>query len=111
MAKSLVGKMKNQSFAFFWLLIGGGIANLLLLLGAHAFWLVFLPPAILSLVIAVAIVNRKQRPKIWLGLDLLLTFILLIFFVPPFLTNPIRLAISLPGILIILGCILAIMNW
>jgi hypothetical protein len=113
MPKSLVGKVKNKRFAFFWLLIGGSIGNILLiLLSQHNWpWPILLPPAILSILIGMAIADKTQRPKIWLGIDLLMTSILLMLIVSFFGAVEIKLAISLPGILILFGCILGIMDW
>ena len=103
MPKSLVGKVKNKKFAFFWLLIGGSIGNILLILYSSNTWPIFLPSAIVSILIAIKIADKTQRPKIWLGIDLLLGFIPLIS-LGPVLGN-------LPDVLIIFGCILGIMSW
>jgi len=110
MSKSLVGRVKNKNFAFFWLLIGGSIGNLLLILYSLSIWEIFLPSALLSVLIAMAVADKTHRPRLWLGTDLLLSFILLIFFVH-FFWAKIRLALLPPTILIILGCIIGIMNW
>ncbi len=110
MARSLVGKVRNEKFAFFWLLIGGSIGNILLILHFLALWLVFLPSAILSILIAIAILGKTRRPKIWLGADLLLTIILLIILVWSLGANQISLSF-LPDVLLVLGCVLGIMNW
>ncbi|MFI5412388.1 MAG: hypothetical protein ACHQX1_00675, partial [Candidatus Micrarchaeales archaeon] len=64
--KSIVGKVENKKFAFFWLLIGGGAGNILLVLYSLNVWPVFLPSVILSILIAVMIADKKQRPKLWL---------------------------------------------
>jgi hypothetical protein len=111
MSKSLVGRVENQKFAFFWLLIGGGIVNILIILRSPASWPIFLPSTILSLLMTMTMVHKKKRPKVWLGIDLLLTFISLIFGVSFFGMTGIDLAVFLSGILIIFGCILGIMDW
>ena len=111
MPKTLVGKVKNEKFAYFWLLIGGGMGNILLLLYSLNSWPLFLPPAILSILITVTAVNKLKRFKIGLAIDLLLTCGLLVLFVPAFGTPLKELTASLPGALIILGCILGICNW
>jgi hypothetical protein len=113
MPKSLVGKVKNKRFAFFWLLIGGSTGNVLMALRSLEVWPwpMLLPSAILSILIAMAIADKTKRPKIWLGIDLLLTSILLMLLVPFFGAAEIKVAISLPGILIIFGCILGIIDW
>jgi len=107
MVKSIVGKVKNKKFAFFWLLIGGSIGNIFLILYSPDVWPIFLPSVILSILIAAMIADKKQRPKIWLGIDLLITLI------PSILTVPLasEFAIFLPGALIIFGCVLGIMDW
>jgi hypothetical protein len=107
MAKSIVGKIENKKFAFFWLLIGGSIGNIILLLYSPELWPIFLPSVALSLLIVVMIANRKSRPKIWLGADLLAAFVPLMFS----LSFTLKLAIFLPSALIIFGCFLGIMNW
>ena len=107
MPRSLVGRVKNREFAYFWLLIGGSIGSIIMLFASPYDWQVFLFPSALSISMAIAIANKKKRPKIWLGMDLLLTSVLLVLLVPPG-TN---LAAFLPGGLIILGCILGIMDW
>lgn len=111
MPKSLVGKVKNKNFAFFWLLIGGSIGNILPILYSLNVWPIFLPSAILSILMAIIIADRKQRPKFWLGIDLLLALVPLVMFAPSFLMVPMELAILLPSAMIIFGCILGIMNW
>jgi hypothetical protein len=111
MPKSLVGKVKNKNFAFFWLLIGGGIGNILLLLYSTSAWPLLVPPAVLSIIIALTMMDKLKRPKIPLAIDLFLTSILLILLIPFFGSSQIQPAIFLPGILIVLGCVLGIMNW
>jgi hypothetical protein len=111
MAKGLVGKVKNEKFAYFWLLIGGAIGSILMLFYSVNYWPLFLPPAILSVLIAVASMNRVKRFKIGLVVDLILTFGLLMIFVPSVGTPLAELAASLPGALIVLGCILGICDW
>ncbi|MGD0728773.1 MAG: hypothetical protein ABR981_01720 [Candidatus Micrarchaeaceae archaeon] len=111
MPKSLVGRVKNKNFAFFWLLIGGSIGNILLTFYSISAWMMLLPSAVLSILIAILMMDKTKRPKIWLGIDLILTCILLIFLVPFLGTSRIELASFLPGVLIILGCIIGIMNW
>ena len=111
MTKSLVGKIKNKKFAFFWLLIGGSLGNVLLIIHSPSLWRTFLPSAALSILMAIAIMDNTNRPKLWLAIDTLLAAIPLILLVPYFgapQTNP---AILLPSALIILGCILGIMDW
>lgn len=110
MAKSLVGRVKNEKFAFFWLLIGGSIGNIFLIIHAHDTWPVFLPSIILSISIALAMVGKTKRFKVGLGVDLLLTLPFLLV-VLPFLGIAINLWALLPDILIIFGCILGVMNW
>lgn len=111
MPRSLVGRVKNKKFAFFWLLIGGSIGNLLLILYSLDVWLILLPSSALSILMAIMMADRAQRPKTWLAIDLLVTFILLILLVPFLGTASIKLGAFLPGTLIILGCILGIMDW
>src|ERR1700733_10152670 len=111
MSKSLVGKVKNKNFAFFWLLIGGSLGNILITILAPAAWIIFLPPAILSILIAIIMSNKTKRPKFWLALDILLTIVLFIVVVPVNGSSQINLGVFLPGLLIILGCVLGIMNW
>lgn len=108
---SIVGKVKNKNFAFFWLLIGGGLGNILMILYSLDIWLIFLPSAILSILMAMAVADKKQRPKLWLGIDMVVTFILSITLLLFLGAIQIKLAIFLPNLLIMLGCILGIMNW
>jgi hypothetical protein len=111
MPKSLVGRVKNERFAFFWLLIGGSIGNILLALYAINAWPLFVPSAALSLLVAAPMVGKLKRPKIWLNADLLVTLISLVLpevYYPVAGANP---GIFLPGILIVLGCVLGIMDW
>lgn len=107
---SIVGKVKNKKFAFFWLLIGGSIGNILMAFFILYNWRVlqiaFLPSAILSMLIAIEMADGAQRPKVWLGADLLLTAIILMLDLKLF-----ALGTALPSILIIFGCILGIMDW
>lgn len=111
MPKTLVGTVENRKFAFFWLLIGGSIGNILLILYSPDVWPVFLPSVILSVLITINIADKTERSKIWLGIDLFLTCIALLLLVPVLGTAPIELTILLPDSLIIFGCILGIMNW
>lgn len=111
MPKTLVGKVKNERFAYFWLLIGGGLGNIILLLYSASLWPLFLPPAIASILIPLTVAGKLKRYKIPLAIDLLLTLGLLIIFVPSFGTVATELTASLPGALIIFGCILGICNW
>ena len=111
MPRTLVGKLMNRQFAFFWLLIGGGIADIILVAFSLRLWQIFLPIAILSIVLMLAVRDIKKRPKIWLGLDLLLTVVLSVLFVMSFGSSLRRLTLLLPNALIILGCVLGIMNW
>lgn len=110
MPKSLVGRVKNKKFAFFWFLIGGGIGNLLITLYSPEVWPMLLPPAILSILIAITAAGDKRRPKFRLGIDLLLTVFLLMALVSLFGAQ-VRFGIFLPSVLIIFGCILGIMDW
>jgi hypothetical protein len=112
MPKTLVGRVKNDKFAFFWLLMGGSLGNILF--SAYSPQLaitIFLPPAILSVLIAVAIAGKTHRPKIWLGIDLIVTFITLLLIESLSGSYAVRMAISIPNLLITLGCILGIMDW
>jgi hypothetical protein len=111
MPKTLVGKVKNNKFAYFWLLIGGSVGNILFILHNLNTWPIFLPPAILSLLIAVAVGDKLKRPKLLLAMDLIITVVLLALFVPYFGTTLREITILLPGALIVLGCILGICNW
>ena len=110
MAKSLVGRVENQKFAFFWLLIGGSIGNMLLILYSPKALLLFSPSIILSLLLAAVMANRKQRFKIGLWADLLLTLPLLLVLLP-FLGSAINPWMLLPDFLVGFGCVLGIMNW
>ncbi|MDE1861261.1 MAG: hypothetical protein KGH72_06125 [Candidatus Micrarchaeota archaeon] len=111
MPKSLVGTVKNKRFAFFWLLVGGSIGNLLTLPYVPNLWPILLPPTILSIVMAIAMAGTVKRPRIWLSIDLILTAFLLLFFLPPTGSVATSLAIWLPDLLIIFGCILGVMKW
>lgn len=110
MSKSLVGNVKNKKFTFLWLLIGGSMGNILLMLYAPYLWPIFLPSAVLSVSIAISKFDNVKRPKIWLAVDLILTIALIIavLFYGRF---PIEFGTLLPDALIIFGCILGIMNW
>jgi hypothetical protein len=70
---------------------------------------ILVPPAILSILIALIMADDKKRPKLWLGVDLLLTSLL--FLLLGQWPIGIQVALSLPGALILLGCILGIMDW
>lgn len=107
MPKSLVGRVKNGKFAFFWMLIGGSIANILIVLRSPNAWLLFLPSAVLSILIAIAMADKTRRPKMLLVTDLLITSILL----GAAFGQTYQLAILLPDALIIFGCVLGIMDW
>ncbi len=111
MPKSLVGRVKNKKFAYFWLLIGGSVGNILFMLHNLNTWPIFLPTVVLSLLIAVAVGEKLKRPKLLLGIDLVITLVLLALFVPHFGTFLREITILLPGALIVLGCILGICNW
>jgi hypothetical protein len=111
MPKTLVGKVKNERFAFFWLLIGGSIGDLFPAIYAPGVWQLFLPPAILSLVIAMVMFGNKRRPKILLGADLLISIALLALLVLSFGTSPRELPALIPDAMIIFGCILGVCNW
>jgi hypothetical protein len=108
MPKSLVGKVKNKKFAFFWLLIGGGMGDILFVLYSLDVWPMLLPSAILSVLIAVTAANKTLRPKIWLWVDLLLAAVPVVYYV---LFPSMPWAIFLPNALIIFGCVLGIMDW
>ena len=106
--KSIVGKVENKKFAFFWLLIGGSVGNITLILYSFLSALpIFLPSVILSMIIALAIADKKQRPRIWLGIDLIATLVPMIIFA----ASVSQLAIFLPSALVIFGCVLGIMKW
>jgi hypothetical protein len=111
MSKTLVGKVKNEKFAFFWLLIGGSLGNILIVLFSLDVWPVFLPCAIMSILIAMIMFDKLKRPKILLGIDLLLSAIPFILIVTSLVGAQIELAAFLPGALIIFGCVLGIMDW
>lgn len=111
MPKSLVGRVKNSKFAFFWLLIGGSIGDIILAVDAPYLSPVLLPPAALSLLMALIIADKMHRPRVWMGIDLLLTLILAMVLVPLLGTAGINSAIFLPDALIIFSCILGIMKW
>ncbi len=105
--KSIVGKVRNDKFAFFWLLIGGSVGDIVLILYSLNLWLILLPSLILTLLIAVAMADKKQRPKRLLGIDILGTIAPAIVVV----SSVSQLAIFLPSALIIFGCVLGIMDW
>lgn len=111
MPKTLVGKVQNKKFAYFWLLIGGSLGNIIFLLYSPSAWPIFLPPAVLSVVIMASVAEELKRPKMWLGMDLIMTLLLLLFFVPSFGSALREITILLPGLLIIFGCMLGICNW
>ena len=111
MPKSLVGRVKNRKFAYFWLLIGGSIGNILFIMYNPSSWLVFLPPAVLSILLMIAVADSMKRPRLFIGIDLLLTLALLVFLTPHFGTTLRELAALLPEALIIFGCILGVMKW
>ena len=118
MPKSLVGKVKNSKFAFFWLLFGGGIGNLLIgiysninQLGIASVFLVLLPSIVLSIFMVFAIANKLHRPKLWLGIDFILALLPVILIVRYLLAYPAKFGILFPDLMMIFGCILGIMDW
>ena len=111
MPKSIVGRVENQKFAFFWLLIGGSIGNVILVLYSIEVWPVFLPQAILSVLMAIAMMGKKKRPKVWLGADLVFTLVLSVLLLSSYGAAGINFGIFLPNLLILSGCVLGIMNW
>ena len=111
MPKTLVGKMQNKKFAYFWLLIGGSLGNLSLILYSPNAWPLFLPPAVLSLLLVIAIADSKKRPKMLLGIDAFLTCALLISLLPPLGSTLKEITVLLPAAMLVFGCILGIMNW
>lgn len=107
--KSIVGVVKNKKFAYFWILIGGSIGNLIITFYSFDVWPIFLPPAILSILLMAIVADGKRRPRIWLAGDLVLTTALLLSLIP--FAGEASPGIFLPGALIIFGCILGVMNW
>jgi hypothetical protein len=111
MPKTLVGKVQNKKFAYFWLLIGGSLGNIIFIMYSPSAWPIFLPTALLSVLVMAIVADSLKRPKIWLGLDIGLTIGLLSFFIPYFGSATREVTILLPAALIVFGCVLGICNW
>ncbi len=111
MPRSLVGRVKNEKFAFFWLLIGGSIANFFPIFYSFHTWPLLLPPAILSILVAISMIGKKKRPKVLLAIDLVVSLSLLVLLALTSRTSLGELTLLLPDCMIVLGCVLGLMNW
>jgi hypothetical protein len=102
----LVGKVLNEKFAYFWLLIGGGLGNMMMIAFLPAYWPYFLPPAVFSILISATEAGKLKRHRVRYLICMALTCAIMVIAIPFA-----GYVLALPSALIILGCILGIGNW
>ena len=104
-----VGKIPNNRFAFFWMLLGGSLGNAVIILYAPWIWPLFAGSVLLSLLIVAAIAYGKTRPKLWLALDLVVTVVPSALIILDGAT--LKAAIYVPSALVAFGCVLGACDW